>query len=713
MNSISTCMIVKDEKDNILRSLESAIKFSSEVIVTDTGSTDGTVEIIKDFIKSNKEVKLHHFKWNNNFSEARNYSISKCTQDYIFILDADEELSEEAVNNINNMTLDKEVYSLTTANFLDLEKTLYDTIVQARLFKRGNISYSGVVHNQSVYKGKPEKIEGILNHYGYAWTDELREKKYNRTATLLRQEIDKYTGTNKKYFQVQLFKSMLIGKKLKEARDFGYSLAKEFLESNELPALAYEYFTLYGMMLAETKEFELADMCFRKAKSMYPTCADAYLGAALILLAQNYIIAGIYEIELFYKFIDNTDFIFTAAGRKYEGIADVVSASLYLKSGDIEKAKLHLKKLNNLNPRYDTGNYLDTLLRTIISQVCDENIQKIWGELMELYKDKKVDLSILDYDRLYKKGIELSPIKKRLVFICQVGLEHFVKPIREAFSKEYTTKLITPQSTDEIKKALNYGDIIWLEWGNDISIACANEGINKPTIMRVLSYEAYLQILKQLNWKNVNKVIFVADFIADIVKSNYPVGDHVIINNGVNLDKFTFRNQPKNKNVAFVGNFNGTKQPDLFLQIAHKVIKEDKDYKFFWKGQIQDTRLYHYFRMMITKLGLENNVFYENHSDNVNEWLEDKSIFLSTSGHEAYGMAILEAFAKGLKPVIHNFYYAEEFYPKEYLFNTIDEGAKMILDSSYTPELYRKFAEEHSFSKQIEETRKVINSFNL
>ena len=93
MQSISLCMIVKDEQDVLKRCLESVKNIVDEIIIVDTGSTDNTIEIAKEYTH-----KIYHLKWENDFAKARNYSLSKATKDYILWLDADDYLDNESIN---------------------------------------------------------------------------------------------------------------------------------------------------------------------------------------------------------------------------------------------------------------------------------------------------------------------------------------------------------------------------------------------------------------------------------------------------------------------------------------------------------------------------------------------------------------------------------------------------------------------------------------
>jgi glycosyltransferase involved in cell wall biosynthesis len=87
-NSLSLCVICKNEEDSIGTLLESVKgDLFNEIIVVDTGSTDSTLDILKSY-----GVTIEHFEWINDFSAARNYSFSKANSDYVMWLDSDDHI---------------------------------------------------------------------------------------------------------------------------------------------------------------------------------------------------------------------------------------------------------------------------------------------------------------------------------------------------------------------------------------------------------------------------------------------------------------------------------------------------------------------------------------------------------------------------------------------------------------------------------------------
>ena len=82
---ISACYIVKNEEENLGKSLISLRNNENEIIVIDTGSTDATKCIAKKY-----GAKVYDFHWQDDFSAARNFALDIADGDWIIFIDADE-----------------------------------------------------------------------------------------------------------------------------------------------------------------------------------------------------------------------------------------------------------------------------------------------------------------------------------------------------------------------------------------------------------------------------------------------------------------------------------------------------------------------------------------------------------------------------------------------------------------------------------------------
>lgn len=115
-DTISLCMIVKNEEKHLGKCLMNMKPVVDEMIVVDTGSTDRTKDIAAIF-----GAKVYDFEWTNDFSAARNSSISKACGDWILVMDADEIISPldyDALRTLVKQSASRTVgYSIVTRNY--------------------------------------------------------------------------------------------------------------------------------------------------------------------------------------------------------------------------------------------------------------------------------------------------------------------------------------------------------------------------------------------------------------------------------------------------------------------------------------------------------------------------------------------------------------------------------------------------------------------
>jgi len=194
INTVSLCMIVKNEEGYLPMCLKNIGDIVDEIIIVDTGSMDRTVELAKSY-----GAKVYYFKWNSNFSEARNESLKYATKDWILILDADDEFSTEYKENFKlllNSKLDENaIYFFETLNYYGdtIDSNSITINLNPRLFKNNQgIHYEGEIHNQLVYS--QSKYGAIYNpvkiyHYGYLNKTIASKNKRDRNITILNKQI--------------------------------------------------------------------------------------------------------------------------------------------------------------------------------------------------------------------------------------------------------------------------------------------------------------------------------------------------------------------------------------------------------------------------------------------------------------------------------------------------------------------------------------------
>src|SRR6516225_9564442 len=96
MNRLSICIVAQNEERNVARVLQSVQEIADEIIVVDGGSIDRTVEVARSFGARVSERPY------TDMSGQKNYSVSLAANDWVFVLDADEELSPELQASLRN-----------------------------------------------------------------------------------------------------------------------------------------------------------------------------------------------------------------------------------------------------------------------------------------------------------------------------------------------------------------------------------------------------------------------------------------------------------------------------------------------------------------------------------------------------------------------------------------------------------------------------------
>lgn len=188
MNRLTVCVITQNEQEDLPRLLKSVEGIADEVVVVDGGSTDHTVEIARD---SGAKVFARAF---TNFAEQKNYASAQASHDWIFMLDADEELSEELKQSViqwKAMKPEFPVYEMPRLTWYLgawIHHSRWYPDWQRRIYRPDQATFSGTVHEALRFEGHAGRLRGDLLHYTMRNFAEHKEK-LERYTTALAQEM--------------------------------------------------------------------------------------------------------------------------------------------------------------------------------------------------------------------------------------------------------------------------------------------------------------------------------------------------------------------------------------------------------------------------------------------------------------------------------------------------------------------------------------------
>ncbi len=176
---ISALLITFNEEKNIREVLEN-LSFTDEIIVVDSFSTDRTMEIVGTF----KQVKSFQRSF-KNYTDQKQFALTKATYDWILFLDADERIPNPLRQEILGIVqTEKETasayYFLRTFMFKDsiLRFSGWQTDKNYRLFKKSKVKFAKdrIVHETLIVDGTSRTLKNRLIHYSYSNYDSYKSK---------------------------------------------------------------------------------------------------------------------------------------------------------------------------------------------------------------------------------------------------------------------------------------------------------------------------------------------------------------------------------------------------------------------------------------------------------------------------------------------------------------------------------------------------------
>ncbi|MCF8240428.1 MAG: glycosyltransferase family 2 protein [Melioribacteraceae bacterium] len=203
IHKISSVILAKNEEKNIRRCIESQLKCIDEIVViVDESSTDKTLEIVKSY----KDAKYIITSW-KGYAQTKQEGVDGCSNDWIFWIDADEELTDELIDEINDLKNNDTNHSAFSvarrAYFLNkwIKYSGWYPGRVTRLFNRKNALFKILqVHEELDVSGTTGKLKNDLNHF----TDPNLEHyydKFNRYTSLAAIDL---RSKNKKFKLVDI-----------------------------------------------------------------------------------------------------------------------------------------------------------------------------------------------------------------------------------------------------------------------------------------------------------------------------------------------------------------------------------------------------------------------------------------------------------------------------------------------------------------------------
>ncbi|RJP72580.1 MAG: tetratricopeptide repeat protein [Candidatus Abyssobacteria bacterium SURF_17] len=341
-SKISLCMIVKDEAEFLEQCIESVRHVVDEVIIVDTGSRDDTPELAKRL-----GAKVFRYRWSDDFSEARNYSLSKAAGGWILVLDADEVIARRDAEKIRLLAKGEAdgylfTYRSYSQNSHDIRWVANDDSYEegegwdgwvpgrvVRMFKRAKgARFEGAVHETversiAVRGGEIASTDIIIHHFHERKGKEKLREKQLEYLRLCEKNLSLFPECAKTHFDIGLVhryilndiprgvfhqkEALRLDPLFEDARielallynlmgDFRNAASEAAILLQRNPKLAPAWL-LCAIMLERRGKDERAIECYERALSFNPDLVDARVNMGTLLLKRGDTVRALCEWE--------------------------------------------------------------------------------------------------------------------------------------------------------------------------------------------------------------------------------------------------------------------------------------------------------------------------------------------------------------------------------------------------------------------------------
>lgn len=240
--SLALVMIVLNEEQRLAKCLRNAVSYVDEIIVIDTGSVDGTMDIARRL-----GAKVFSYSWTKDFSAARNYALSHSSSDWNLILDADEYIDrfdKEAVSRFMKQRGSVgRIHRISET--VDQGERSFTSDYITRLIP-ADLRFTGRIHEQVDTSLPRVNVPIVVAHDGY-----LEKSKSSRNIPILLEELE--ASPDDPYYRYQLAKEYVgIGRVEESIEAFEEALRRLSFRERYAPNVLVDY--MYALNKAGSYE---------------------------------------------------------------------------------------------------------------------------------------------------------------------------------------------------------------------------------------------------------------------------------------------------------------------------------------------------------------------------------------------------------------------------------------------------------------------------
>ncbi|MBW5448467.1 glycosyltransferase [Cohnella sp. CFH 77786] len=461
---LSLCMIVRNEEKVLARCLDSVQGFVDEIIVVDTGSTDGTKEIAGRYTDH-----VYDFTWINDFAVAKNEAVRRATSKWILVLDADEYLDPSEKNDLRSF-----LTGLDAGQPLGISVPIYNCVESVtsgkfiessaiRLFSNlPTVYFDRPIHEQVVYRDGELPLRSYplsIFHTGYLDTVRKEKEKSSRNLNIFKdlkglEEYDYFTLGNEHAILKDYKKALYY---------YERALTKKTESMTIFPYCRYQIV----LVLIEMKRYKEALQYIEDNLKRWPQYPDYYS-----MKASVYVNLGFEEeaIELYTTALTKADapagkdkrfWLITPSLGSHIPLMNL--AKLHQKAHDFQKTVYYLSKLVTMN--VNDHLVLFQLLNILVPNESVASVLNFLGKIFDFGRAdhlvKLLHVSLLLGNKELCEHFHQACVKQNIEMLAQQQLLYalvFNEPDR---FERHLPEAGSGSSTGPLNKLIFLAAIVW------------------------------------------------------------------------------------------------------------------------------------------------------------------------------------------------------------------------------------------------------------
>jgi glycosyltransferase involved in cell wall biosynthesis len=280
------------------------------------------------------------------------------------------------------------------------------------------------------------------------------------------------------------------------------------------------------------------------------------------------------------------------------------------------------------------------------------------------------------------------------------GNHRFIQPIIDRLALEgHECQLYNNWTIDET------ADVYWFDFCDNNLIVATRENKEelkkKKVIARLHAIEYYMGFHNQIDWSCVDHLIFVSEHMKKMC--NVQGVEQHVIGNGIDLDKLKFKERQKGFVLGYAGNIVPTKGILIMFHYLRELLNYDHRYTLKMVGLSRfhgrEGEYYEHYKkgLPITESG---------EVSNIDEWLDGIDYLWQPSLCESFSLIVGEAMAKGIKPLINNYYGSTQVWPHTLVYKDFTEFYKLVR-GPYESNKYREYVSRYSMDSEMEKINAI------